>query len=303
MKILIFAFVILSSCGVLFSQNEETTKLDSSFYRIIKIDKGVFIGQILEQNARELLLLTKENRKIFIPQHLIKEIIKIEDSEFSLNDVYIGEDDFSTRYFLTTNGLPLKKGSNYVQWNLFGPDFQFSLGNNFGVGIMTTWIGVPLIGTVKKSWELGENTQLAVGGLIGTMTWVLPGYGGALPYGAISFGDRRRNISLSAGYGAVWYDNTLDGRGLTSVAGMIKVSKNLSIVFDSFILLPTRGDNLSLIGSSGYKAKRSTFGFIIPGVRWHKEEGKAFQFGFVAIVSENFNVPVPIPMIQWYRKL
>jgi hypothetical protein len=63
-------------------------------------------------------------------------------------------------------------------------------------------------------------------------------FGGALPFATISFGDRRKNITFSGGYGAIWQDGYFEGRAITSVAGMIKVSPKISFVFDSFIVLP-----------------------------------------------------------------
>ena len=212
-----------------------------------------------------------------------------------------------------TNGLPIKKGENYIQWNLFGPDFQFGLGKNFGVGLMTSWIGIPIIGTIKKSWELGAKTQFAIGGLFGTGSWASPDFGGMLPFGTISFGDRTKNLSISSGYGAIWQDGGTSGRALASIAGMIKISQKVSLVFDSFILLPgktetkTRVEDVyDLAGNSKpqtitYEEKKSGFALLIPGIRIHQSEGKAIQFGFLGMYTDNTFLSVPIPMIQWYR--
>jgi len=302
-----------------FSQNDIIQISDTATYKILKSDGGVLIGKILSQDAREILFLTTDNREIYIPQHVIKEITVINSHEFDSSGNFVGEDKFATRYFITTNGLPIKKGEHYVQWNLFGPDFQFGLGKNFGVGVMTSWIGMPIIGTVKKSWEIGEKTQFALGGLVGTGAWALPDFGGALPFATLSFGDRTKNIAFSGGYGAVW-DGDVGGRALASVAGMIKVSPKLSLVFDSFILLPGQKRTItdtyqtSVYNSSTgqyeyetvtetYEMRKPGFALFMPGLRWHKEEGKAFQFGFSGIVADGQTIPVPIPMLQWYRTL
>jgi len=228
-------------------------------------------------------------------------LVELKATDFSPNGVFIGEDKFATRYFLTTNGLPLKKGEYYVQWNLFGPDFQFSIGENFGIGVMTTWVGVPMIGTVKKSWQLGEKTQIAAGALLGTGTWILPSFGGVLPFGTLSYGTRKANMAISSGYGAIWQDGNAEGRALLSIAGMIKVSTKISLVFDSFILLPSKGKNLNNPNSVNYRPSRNAFALIIPGVRWHTDEDRAFQFGFTGIVADGSIVPLPIPTLQWYR--
>ena len=309
--LLLLSFLSLSYLS--FSQNDTTSLQDTNKYRFIKTDGGEIFGKILSQDEREILVLTKDNRKIYIPQHTIKEIVLISSKNFNQNGDFIGEDKFSTRYFITTNGLPIKKGENYIQWNLFGPDIQFGLGKNFGVGLMTSWIGIPIIGTIKKSWELGAKTQFAIGGLFGTGSWASPDFGGMLPFGTISFGDRTKNLSISSGYGAIWQDGGTSGRALASIAGMIKISQKVSLVFDSFILLPgktetkTRVENVyDVAGNSTpqtitYEEKKSGFALLIPGIRIHQSEGKAIQFGFLGMYTDNTFLSVPIPMIQWYR--
>jgi hypothetical protein len=156
---------------------------------------------------------------------------------------------------------------------------------------MTSWFGVPIIGSAKYSIELGRKTSIGIGTLLGTGSWAEPKFGIALPFGAFTYGDRRNNINLSAGYGAVWSNDGGDGRFLISVAGMKKVGNKVSLVFDSFIV-----PSLDVNTNSG-------FALIIPGIRLQTESNKAFQFGFAGLIVNGDLVPAPIPMVQWYRKL
>ena len=299
MKTLLLLLSFLCLTNISFSQKDTIAIQDTSTYRFIKTDGGELIGKILSQDAREILILTADNRKIYIPQHTIKEMVLVNTSDFNSNGTFIGEDKFATRYFITTNGLPIKKGEHYVQWNLFGPDFQFGLGKNFGVGIMTSWVGIPIVGTIKKSWELGEKTQFAIGGLIGTGSWAAPDWGGALPFATLSFGDRTKNLAISGGYGAIWQNGDLEGRAITSIAGMIKISPKFSLVFDSFILLPGQTETIT----NTYQDEKPGMAIFIPGIRWHQAEGKAIQFGFTGVYANGNLLPIPIPMVQWYRSL
>ena len=289
MKSKLLAIFLLFIGNIALSQTDTTLTKDTSTYRIIKTDGGELIGQIQSQDAREILLLTKDDRQIYIPQHAIKEVIKLKNSDFNNIGTFIGEDKFATRYFITTNGLPIKKGEHYVQWNLFGPDFQFGIGKDLGVGIMSSWIGVPIIGSIKKSWQIGDKSQFAIGGLVGTGSWIVPEFGGALPFATLSFGDRSKNIAFSGGYGAIWTGDGVSGRAISSIAGMAKISPKISLVFDSFVLLPNENQTGGAL--------------FIPGIRWHQEEGKAIQFGFAGIIADGDIVPVTIPTIQWYRSL
>lgn len=322
MKKLALTLILAMATSLSFSQTDSTAtqqlavKQDTVLHRITKTDGGKLIGIILKQDSREILLLTKDKREIYIPQHIIEKIEELSTSDFNNKGVFVGEDKFATRYFLTTNGLPIKKGDHYVQWNLFGPDFQFGVGKNLGIGVMTTWLGIPLIASIKKSWQLGDKTQFALGALVGTASWAAPDVGGFLPFGTISIGDRKKNLAFSGGYGAVWSEGSIDGRGLSSIAGMVKISNKISLILDSFILLPgktTTSTSEILVENQTtgiYEPRTVTeenrkrgFALIIPGIRWHKTENTAVQFGFTGIMADGEVLPAPIPTVQWYRTL
>jgi hypothetical protein len=288
---------------------------------IIKNDNSQFTGEIIFQDVREVIIRTENLGDIAIPKHEIREIRELGEEKPGE-----GVDLFSTRYFLTTNGLPVLRGESYIQWNLFGPDFQFGVADNFGVGIMTSWLAMPIIGTAKYSRQLGKNTGIAVGTLLGTGSWAQPDFGIALPFAAVTFGGRSHNINFSAGYGVVFYstedynpdtditrtERFREGRLLFSVAGMTSVSQTISLVFDSFIapLGPDRTqtrwvynpDTATYIEVTTTERSPALMIFV-PGIRWHTRPGAAFQFGFTGAYFDGEFVPVPIPMVQWFRQL
>ncbi len=285
--------IFLFCSTFIFPQQEiDSTKT----YVLTQNDGTQLTGKILKNDERELTVLLMDRRKIIIPQYVIKSITPVNSSDFNAIGQYVGEENFRTRYFLTTNGLPVKKGKNYVQWTLLGPDLQFSVTDRLGAGLMTTWIGMPIIGSVKYTGNISENVNYAVGALVGTGSYIRPTVGGALPFGAITFGDGRSNLNFSAGYGAIWNTGDVNGRPLVSVACMTKVGKKVTLVLDSFFLLSTDSYNIS-------KNLNSTFGFIIPGIRVNSSETKAFQLGFASFYFANRFIPIPFPVIQWFRIL
>ncbi|MBN2892585.1 MAG: hypothetical protein JXL97_12025 [Bacteroidales bacterium] len=259
-------------------------------YVITKNDGAQYTGYIKSQDAREIYLESNSIGDVIIPKHEILKIEEIKSGEIDNKGNFMGKTIFSTRYFITTNGLPIEKGESYVQWNWYGPDFEFSIGKNFGIGLMTSWVGIPIIGTVKYAIPIKENISFGIGALVGTGSWVLPEYGGFLPYGVFTLGNYTSNINFSAGYGAVFFDGDTEGRALMSVAGISKVSNKISLVFDSFI-------------APSFSANKDAFALIIPGIRWQVENKSAFQFGFGGIYADNEFLPVPIPMVQWFRKI
>lgn len=269
------------------SKIDTTQNASSKIYLITTAEGMEFTGTIVSQDEKELVLDTKNRGRISIPKYQIKETKEISGKDISAKGEYIPESEFASRYFITTNGLPLKKGDNYILWNFYGPDIQFSLSDHFGLGIMTSWVGIPIIGTAKYSFNLGKNTNMAVGALLGTGSWSAPEFGLAVPFVAFTYGDRRNNINFSGGYGAIWSDTGNAGRALYSIAGIVSLSNKVSFAFDSFII-PGTSD------SSGGS-------IIIPGFRIQMNRGKFFQIGFAGIYGDG-EVQAGLPMIQFFRK-
>jgi hypothetical protein len=273
---------------------DQTTQVQqdsTQTYVITKNDGAQYIGRIISQNAREVVIETEKLGKIVIPKHEIKSIEKYDPSMSSIG----GTKRFGTRYFITTNGLPVKKGESYVQWNLFGPDFQFALGDQFGAGIMTTWLGVPVIGTAKYNINLGKKLNLGIGTMLGTFSWANPSGGFVLPFGAVTYGDYDQNINFSAGYGAIWADGDSDSRMLYSIGGMTKISEKIGLVFDSIII--------PIDQSEVFDQNVDNIVLLIPGIRWYKTNDSVFQFGFAGLRAEGEFAPFPLPMVQWYKTL
>jgi len=332
LSVLILLWISVSSFG----QNSADTSMIN--HKVIKQNGVAFVGKIISQDAREVLIDTKEMGLVYIPKHEIREIVEIKAGEKGANGEL-----FSTRYFLTTNGFPVRKGDNYVQWNLFGPDFQFGVADHFGMGIMTSWVGMPVIGTAKYSLELGKNIHGGLGFLGGTGSWAFPQVGLLLPFGFFTIGNRVNNVNISAGYGALFNERTetvysivnvssdystnsvttqsktfndSEGRFLLSLAGTFRINSKFSFVFDSFFMLAGKETTSQLIKETYNEGSRKvTFSIdsevnkryplvvIVPGLRFQASANSSFQFGFTGVHLEGEFVQVPIPMVQWFRKI
>ncbi|MAL16611.1 MAG: hypothetical protein CL670_09450 [Balneola sp.] len=263
------------------------TDTDTTTYLVIKNDGSRYIGQILSQDSREVVLLTKELGEIAIPKHEIKEIRELSTDEVNEDGSLKTSSPFSTRYYITTNAQAVSKGDNYIIWNLYGPDIQFGVSDNFGVGLMTTWFGSPIVGSAKYSLVNDKKIGVAVGTLLGTGSWASPEYGIAVPFGSFTYGSIEKNVSLSLGYGAVFGPGSSGGSPLFSLAGINRVSERVSLVFDSFVV--TEDSEVAAL--------------IIPAIRLHSSPEKAFQIGFAAVAADGELLPMPFPFLQWFRKL
>ncbi|WP_258542177.1 hypothetical protein [Parvicella tangerina] len=308
----VIMWLLLFASSILFSEihaqfDIDTTKKEQ-IYLITTNNDGSFLGKIISIDSREVLIQTNTIGEVYIPKYQINSIEVIEEDRMTENGNYLPNEVFATRYFITTNGLAIEKGENYIQWNWYGPDIQFGVGKNFGVGVMTSWAGVPVIGTMKYSIPLGDKFSCGVGSLIGTASWVSPESGGALPFGVLTFGDRKSNLNISGGYSFLSIEGDYDGRPLFSIAGLAKIGKKVSLVFDSFIA--GQGGYIKdmeydpITGKPYEVLKRRKGGaLLIPGVRLEFSSQNTFQFGFGGIIADGEIQPFPIPMVQWYRKI
>lgn len=242
----------------------DTSKQDQ-LYVITKTDGKEYIGKILSDDGREVLIETEALGKIYIPKSDIASIVLVEKEKDIFYGEYRGEGPFTTRYTFTTNALPIKRGENYALIQLYGPEVHFAVADNFNVGIMTTWGVSPLVLALKYSFKTkNEMLNFSIGSLNGTSGYFnnFRGFNG-LHFANITYGNRLHNITLSAGYGylrsgfnnnnyfepGTFYNNSsypsyedlqakkapLSGGPIVSVAGVTSVGAKASFVFDSMI--------------------------------------------------------------------
>ncbi len=274
---LIFVFT-----GNMFAQETATEHADEeNKYTIVLQDGTRHVGFIKSDDGRELTIKTETLGIIVIPKYLIEKIEAYSESKEG------GTDLFASRYFFTTNGFSLPAGDNYIQWTLFGPDLQFGITESFSAGIMTSWIGIPVIGSVKKTFNIAEDLNFAIGGLAGTNIWEPTSFAAALPYASITRGTPNRNISLSTGYGLFQFNGDFESQILFSVGGLYSRTATGMFVFDSFIV--PSNDELVIL--------------LIPGYRIQTRERAAWQFGFPGLYISGDNSPFGFPIISWFRKI
>ena len=288
----LFALTLFFSLAFTQTFSQEASSKEEPVLMRVKTNDGTeFIGYILKDDKREVLMKTEEQGELYIPKYSIQKIEEVLGSEF-IDGKYVGEERFSTRYFISTNGMPIKKGDHYAMFNMYGPEAHFAVADNFSVGVMSTWVAMPVIGTAKYSFPIAKNVNASVGLLAGSTLWAGAGYG-ALGYGALTFGNRTANFTLSGGYAGVSDGDGSSGSApLFSAAGMVKIGKRVTFVGDSFIYA----------GQSG-EGGNDTFALIMPGLRFNGKRGGAFQIGVGGLIAQGEVMPVPVPMFGWFKAI
>ena len=214
MKNIISSIILLFLAFQISAQTPtESEEKKENLVLIIKNSGGEYIGEIVSDDGREILLITKTIGKIFINKSEISSISKVDENvKSNKNGEFRASGPFTTRYYFTNNALPIKKNENYALVHVYGPEVHFSVGNKTSLGIMASWIASP-IGLVLKQQIYSKNKfHVSVGSILGSSGYLNQGqtYGG-LHWGTITIGDRTSNISFSAGLAHInWPANNTD---------------------------------------------------------------------------------------------
>lgn len=181
---------------------DDSSNVSWDWYSIIKQNGTEYVGQILSDDGKEILIYTRELGKIYLSKSELKSITKIDNPRDIVNGEYRSAGPFSTRYYFTTNAFPVKKGENYALIHLWGPEVHFSVSDNLNIGVMTTWTASPFTVAAKYSLKTKIPTlNFSLGSIVGTSGYLnsFRGFGG-LYYGNITYGTRLSNVSFSAGF-------------------------------------------------------------------------------------------------------
>jgi hypothetical protein len=297
-KILLILFLLCNLSSLLAQNAQNSNVTDTNLYILTKIDGTEYIGKVLSDDGREVLILTEKLGKIYIPKSDIKSLVILKNKNDVINGEYHGEGPFTTRHSFTTNALPIKKGENYAMINLFGPEVHFAITDHFNFGIMSTWMASPLALAAKYTVPSNNpKVNFSLGTLLGTSGYFnnFANFGG-LHFGNVTYGDRKNNITFSAGYGYLLsaYDDPIRGP-IISIGGISKVGAKASFIFDSMFGTFTNSSS----SSYSYNAL-----FIMPGMRFQTKENRAFQISLagVAVFDQGDIYSFPIPMLNWFYK-
>ncbi len=210
-KILLVLFILGISVSQIQAQNTASEVQDTvkkEFYVIKKSDGAEYVGEVISDDGREVLVLTKSIGKIFIIKSDIVSMTRIDASKLSQSSNGLYEDfrvegPYTTRYFFTTNALPIKKKENYMMIGLQGPEVHFAVNDNLSLGVMATWIASPIALAAKYSFDAKSEskTHFALGTIMASSGYLLQAQGfGGIHWATVTHGDRKSNVSFSAGY-------------------------------------------------------------------------------------------------------
>ena len=309
---------------------------------VIKTDGTQYVGVILSDDGREILLETESLGKIYIRKSDIKSITEVPDTDIDPSGKYEPEGAFTSRYYFTNNALPIKKGEHYSMIHLYGPEIHFSAGKGFSAGIMTTWGASPFLVALKQCIKTkNEKVNFSLGTIMGSSGYfnTFRGFGG-MHWLTFTYGRPASNISFSGGYlylnpgwrnasylsaspglydiathsiDDLWTDgNQLWHSPMLSIAGITQVGKRISFIFDSMISVrPRNNKTVNFVEQGGteyYEVVKNPdvvgMFFLMPGMRFQKTPKNAFQVALAGVtyISPNQTFGFPVPQCSWFFK-
>lgn len=318
---------------------------------VVLTNGNEYIGTISKDDGREIYLMTDSMGGIYLSKTDIRSIKPIISETQIVAGEFRNTGPFTTRYAFTTNALSINKGENYTMLNLYGPEMHMAVSNRLSVGIMSTWIGSPLILAVKYTIPTkNPNINFSLGNLAATSGYLQSFRGfGNLGFGNVTFGNRLNNITFAAGYfmyrgggmdnyteaTAPFTDNNYSAyfdvpKGLPkpvhgpmfSIGGIARIGAKASFVFDSMLgffdhtyfeqqtvtLIPEIYNPAFTPGLYSHsiteKSSSSSVLFVMPGMRFQRDERKAFQFNLAGLMVSDSgdSFSTPFPMCTWFYR-
>ena len=250
-------------------------------YIIVTNDGTEYVGEIESDNAREILINTKDKGQMFIPKYSIKSIDLLTNENYQSGEL-ITPNHFQNYYMASTNALPFKRNEVIANtYYFFGYSFNYSLNENVAIGLHTTFLCKPIGIGVKTSFAVSDKDFLGIemhGGYLSLNT--VGGNNTLLGHLGVKYthGDAAGSVTLGAGIGSIaaafssTYAGTADKVGYYFYsAGGKRLSKGSMGVYE-FWTAPN--NNATLVGV---------------GLRLMKKPKTSFTFGILNFISRNYS--------------
>jgi len=239
LSILMLATLVCITDNVLGQNTNVENPIDSTkIYKIELMDGSIFIGNILQKDAINIVLRTSSIPKIDIPVSKIKSIEEVDKSNLK-DGIYWYPNPHATRYFYGPSAIGLKKGEGYFQNTyLVLNSFNFGITDNISIGggieLISTFAGKdPLYFiTPKASFKVAEKFHAGAGVLYAR----IPGESSSLGtlFATGTYGTLDNNITGSLGWGFV--DSELSKQPIATLSGMKRISKRTALVTENWFI-------------------------------------------------------------------
>ena len=252
----LFLFTFIFCLSSTAKAQTETMPKKDTLYMITTNDGGEFVGTIIGDDGREMVIIDKAKGKVIIPKYAIKSMeIVTQKNVVGTNIVH--PNPHPSRYLFSPSAIALKKGEGYMNWFYFLIfQMQYGITENFSAGITTSWLLAPTMLNLKYTIPVNDNFKLAVGGQVGKLA-IWDDQAAAVGFATGTYGTNESNVSLNVGYGA--YDN--EGISIATLSGVHRIGENASIMGEFWYCQPNAGSPFFMGGPAFrlYSGRKATF--------------------------------------------
>lgn len=270
MKPIIVLSLMFLSLTFSYAQVDEPES-DTSRYVIVELQNGKELqGTVLEQNLDGVKLLTDKGEERIIPWSSISSVKDVNPEDLIEGELFYHNLQ-ATRYFFGPNGFALRQGEGYYQntW-IFVNQVSYGVSDNItvGFGIVPLFLLAgtpsPVWITPKVSFPVKEDVlNVGVGGLFGTVLGET-GANFGIGYGTATLGNRNQNLNISMGYGLS--DGKWNDTPTWSVSGMLRISGNMYLISENYVMPQWEATLLSMGGRSLLDKVSIDYAFVVPVV-------------------------------------
>jgi len=176
----------------------------------IKMNDGSsYKGYIEKQSDTLIYLKSSAGVLVQVPKKQVAGIdfINGHTTQDSTGNLTIHTPNISNYYYVaSSNALLMKKGEVYGSTSYFVfYNLNYAFNQHFSLGVSATPLAAPIMLHAKLNFEIARKFYLGVEGVGGSGSWISPkSYGGG-GLVKLSYGDVKKNFTISGGYGNVDY--------------------------------------------------------------------------------------------------
>jgi len=237
------------------AQTDTIPKKDT-LYMITTNDGGEFVGKIISDDGRDVVIMDRTKGKLILPKYSIKSKEMVKQSNI-VGNMIVHANPHPSRYLFSPSAIALKKGEGYMNWFYFLLfQMQYGITDNFSAGITTSWFLAPTMLNLKYTIPVDDNFNLAVGGQVGKL-WITDDNVVSLGFASATYGTSESNVSLNVGYGSYMRD----GITIATLSGVQRIGENASIMGEFWYCQPKGGTPFYMGGPAIrlYNGRKATF--------------------------------------------
>ena len=172
-------------------------------------DGSLYKGYIEKQTDTLIYLKSSSGVFIHVPKNQISSIdfINGHSTQDSTGNFTIHIPAISNHYYvMSSNAFLMKKGEVYGSSSYFiFYNLNYAFNQHFSLGVSTSPLAAPIMLHAKLNFEVAHKLYLGIDAFGGSGSWINPkSYGGG-GIAKLTYGDVKKNFTISGGYGNIDY--------------------------------------------------------------------------------------------------